>query len=512
MTSRARPLRPAARGLLLLIVGLALCTGCASIPEPEPIPQRLFPEAKPISLRLALSEVQVELALEERTKARVGATSKDEDRYAVGEVVDETALRRELGKWIDASESFARVRVAEGEDEFARRLDAWGARDDLLLDLELRDFHTSFDGHNWLWIPNVLNWAYWIVPSWFVATEEYSLGMQGVARLRQLSGGPVLKEVSVDVEVTGTFGEFERGWQFFGPIYPSLGAKNWRKVARALWPAARAQLGRKLALALREPAQALEGQLQTRELSKTLVLIVGISHYEDTVLLPTLPYAANDARAAGAALARAAGLLPLQVFERLEAQATRAGVESALSELKDRARAGDSVVIYFAGYGGRDDAGRPRLLLNGPAEQASLSFEDLAGLLKPIAGAKALLLDCGFDDGQGRAVAGAKPADAAGEIARLAQASGAGVLAATTPSGSFLAPGHLKQSLFAASLLEGLGGLADRDHDSVLSFAELSDYVRTKTTAESAFLGTRPQRPRAAGGDAFRLRLQEKAK
>jgi caspase domain-containing protein len=502
LTTRALP----------LFLGLALSAGCASIPEPEKVPRRLFPEPQPISLRLALGEIEVNLAVEERTKAQVAVTPKDDERYSVAEVIDYGALRRELSKWIQASESFARVRVAEGDGPRARRIDAWEARDDLLLDIELRDFRTRFDGHNWLWIPNVLNWAYWIVPSWFIATEEYSLELTALARIRQLSGGPVLSEVEVPVLVEGTFGDFERGWQFFGPIYPSNDSENWRNIAQALWPAARAQLSRGIATALREASQGLETRLQKRELSKTLVLTIGISHYQDTVLLPTLPFAAEDARSTGAAVAQAAGLLPQQVFTRHEAQATRAGVEEALAEVRDRARAGDTVVIYFAGYGARDPEGQPRLLLNGPAEQASLSLEELATLLEPIAGAKALILDCGFDDDQGRAVAGAKPADTADEIERIAAASGCGVIAATTPTGSFLTPGHLKQSLFAACLVEGLSGLADRDHDSVVSFSELSDYVRTKTTAESAFLGTRPQRPRAAGGEAFRLKLREKAK
>lgn len=502
-------MRPARLAILL---GLVLATGCASIPEPEAVPKRLFPEAAPIPLRLALAEVAVSLAVEERTKAQVTASSEDEDRYAVSEVIDYQVLRRELSQWITASQSFVRVRTASGADARARRLDAWSARDDLLLDLELRDFRTQFDGHNWLWIPNVLNWAYWIVPSWFVATEEYSLELTALARIRQLSGGPVLSEVEVPVRVEGTFGDFQRGWQFFGPIYPSNGKDNWRKIAQALWPAARSQLARGVATALRGASRALAEQLQQRELSKTLVLTVGISHYEDTVLLPTLPYAARDARAIGAALAQTAGLLPQQVFTRHEADATREGVEEALAELRDRAREGDTVVIYFAGYGARDAGGRPRLLLNGPPERASLSFEELGALLKPIAGAKALLLDCGFDDGQGRAVAGPRPADPAGELISLARASGCGVLSATNPKGSFLAPGHLEQSLFAACLIEGLSGHADRDHDGVLSFAELGDYARTKTTAESAFLGTRPQRPRSAGGEGFRLRLREKTK
>jgi len=509
--TRRRPSLQRAQVLSLL---LTLSAGCASIPEPAKIPSRLFPESPPIQtpLRLAVAEIEVGLAVEERTKAQVAATPKDEERYSVAEVIDYKVLRRKLSEWIQAGQSFARVRVAEGEDPQARRIDAWQARDDLLLDIELRNFQTRFDGHNWLWIPNVINWLYWIVPSWWVATEEYSLEMTAVARLRQLGGGPVLSEVEVEVKVEGTLGEFERGWQFFGPFYPSLGSENWRKIARLLWPAAQAKLAKGISKALRKASLDLRARLRGRELSKTLVLTVGISHYEDTVLLPTLPYATQDARTAGAALARSAGLLPEQVFTRHEAAATREGVKAALAEIQDRAREGDTVIVYFAGYGARDAAGHPRLLLNGPADQASLSFDDLAALMAPIAGHKALLLDCGFDDGQGRAVAGAKPTDTADEVARLARASGCGVMTGTSPSGSFLAPGHLKQSLFSACLLEGLSGLADRDHDGVLSFAELSDYTRTKTTAESAFLGTRPQRPRSAGGETFRLKLQEKTK
>ena len=86
------------------------------------------------------------------------------------------------------------------------------------------------------------------------------------------------------------------------------------------------------------------------------------------------------------------------------------------------------------------------------------------------------------------------------------------MLLASEPGGALLIPGHLGESLFAHYLIEGLAGAADRDHDFVLSFAELSDYVRRKVTTESAFLGARPQRPRAAGGEGLRIELRREAK
>ncbi|MBL4844314.1 MAG: caspase family protein [Planctomycetes bacterium] len=500
-------------GLVLVgLWGASLCSGCASIPDPEQVPNRLFAEANPIPLRLALSEVEVTLSVQERAKAQLTTEPKSEEKYSISEVIDFRDLRREVRAWLEAGQSFARVRVAEGEGAQTRRLDAWARRDDLLLELELRDFRTQFDGHNWLWIPNVINWAYWIVPSWFIATEEYSLDLTVVARIRQLGGGPAIGEVEVPIHVEGTFGEFQRGWQFFGPIYPVNGSGNWRAIAKALWPAALAKVGRGVATALREMSIEIKGKLQRRELTKTLVLTVGVSHYEDTVQLPTLPFAVADARAAGAALARVAGLLSRQVLERHEAEATLSGVEEAFAELADRAREGDTVVIYFAGYGGRDAQGRPHLLLNGPPERAQLSFARLAELLAPIAGNKALILDCGFDDRQARAVSGPASPTAGTEIAALAKASGSGVLAAASPGGSLLVPGHLEQSLFGHCVVEALGGFADRDHDLVLSFSELAEYVRRKTTAESAFLDGRPQRPQAAGGEQFRLNLRKEVK
>ena len=498
---------------LLVLVSLATC-GCASIPPGEQAPAELPGAGEPLPLRLALTELSVSLGVEESAKASVGPTN-DEEKYELEGVIDYAAARRDLSEWLSAGGSFARVRVAEGESVAARRVDAWSARDDLLLEVELREFRTHFDGHNWLWIPNVLNWAYWIVPAWFVATEEYSLELTATARVRGLTGANAILELDVPVRVEGTFGDFQRGWQFFGPIYPNNGPENWRAIALALWPAARAALGRGLALALRGRREELARALEARELTKSLVLSVGISNYEDTLRLPLLPRALSDAQALSAAWTRAGGLLPGQALDRYEAKATLDGVEAAFEELRDRARPGDLVVVHFAGYGTRDVAGAPALILNGPSGGTQLSFARLAQLLRPISGEKLLILDCGFDSGQARTVAGgAAPGgdELDGEVQALAVASASAVLTASGPGGALLVPGHLGQSLFAHYLVEGLGGPADRDQDSVLSFAELSDYVRRKVTAESAFLGERPQRPRAAGGEGLRIELRREAK
>ncbi len=325
-------------------------SGCSAIPTGDPPPARRVGAEGAPGPRLAVGEVELTFAQDEAAKG-----------YRPGEVLEADLVRAELARWIEATEGVSRVRVARGKSALQRSQDAWDNREELYLSVRLDRFRTTFEGHNGWWVPNIVNWFMFMAPAWWVATEEYSLGFNAEVEVRSVDSNQVLHAASLPVSVAGTFDEFDRGWQFFGFVYPSNDAENWRLVAERLLPAARAQLGARL---VQELGGGLRQSLQREEVQrrrrKTLALVIGVSSYNDAVALPELAYAASDARAVAAALTDergGSGLAPRQVQVLVGSDATRARVLAALKELSERTQPGDQVLVYFAGYGTRDPDG-----------------------------------------------------------------------------------------------------------------------------------------------------------
>jgi hypothetical protein len=317
--------------------------------------------------------------------------------------------------------------------------------------------------------------------------------------VRSIDSGRPLFSASHEVRVTGTFGDFDRGWQFLGPLYPLNGGENWRQIVKKLLPAAQAEVGAALSKELDSGFRERMALDDVREeLSKTLALVVGVSHYQDTTTLPPLPYAASDAAAVAGALLERGGLEERHVLRLLGSEATRAGLEAAVRRLTTRTREGDRLVVYFSGYGTRDGDGRAVLLLHdaGQNGESRLSLADLAAWLGEVEANKLLVLDCGFD-GQGRSVASGEPGLEA-ELDGIASAAGAVVVSASGPRDDLLAPEPLESGLFSHHLVAGLRGAADRDEDGRVTVGELFSLAREHTQAYAARFG-KQQRPRAAG-------------
>jgi len=481
----------ARRGLALVAVVAA--AGCSAIPPGRPAPAELpGGPAEPLPLRLAVPPPTIALSAAEEAKG-----------YRRAEVLETDELGADLAAWAAAAGVAASVHPVPGERLEAQLDAAWEARDDLLLQVHLADFESAFEGHNGWWIPNLVNWAIWMVPAWFVATEDYSLGFRAEVSVRSVDSNRVLHRGELDVEVEGSFDEFDRGWQFFGFIFPNNDEDNWRQIVGALLPAATSALGAAVAEELQGPLLARMRRADTEErMRKTLALVVGVSRYHDAVALPPLPYAADDARAVAAALTDAdagAGLAARQVQLLVGGDATAAEIERAVGEIADRARPNDQTVFYFAGYGVRRADGAPALILNAPDGSVELPLERLGELLAPIPGAKLVVLDCSFD-GRGRSVAREAPAPAeeAPDAGLLAEALGGAALLAARPGDALQAPEHLAGGLFSHHLAAGLGGAADLDENGAITPGELLDYARQRTVAEAAYYGVE-QRPVLAG-------------
>ncbi|MEZ6185026.1 MAG: caspase family protein [Planctomycetota bacterium] len=482
------------RTLARFVGAVALCLvglGCSSIPPGEAPPARLEGEApEPLPLKVAVASVEVELANDEKPKD-----------YQPQEVIDARDVREDLAGWVQAAAVFPEVRAAQGEGYAGQMNDAWDNQDDLLLQIKLADFRTTFEGHNGWWVPNIVNWLIWMVPAWFVAHEDYSLSFDAQVTVRSVDSSQVLHETVIPVEVSGSFDEFDRGWHFFGFITPFNDADNWRQIAGNLLPAARAALGRALAGQLRDEVYGRLTRDDVRDsMRKTLALVVGISHYQDSVRYPSLPYAAEDARTVARTLSdpeQGNGLAQRAVYELIGSDATREKLAATVAELGGRMRPDDQLILYFAGYGTRQPDGQAAILLNQAEGADAVTLAELGELLAPLAGQKVVVLDCGFD-GQARSVRSGVAAPATPDAEVLGQALGGYALLSTSPQATLTTSEHLGMSLFGYHFVAGLGGAADRDENGLVDHEELSAYVREKAIAESAYFG-QPQEPYGAG-------------
>ncbi len=478
---------------------LALVAGCSSIPKysdpaQDPAVRALAAAGAPKLGRLAVAPLtEIGLAGDEASKGWKPGESP---------VIDLEKVRADVVKALAAAESFDRVHAvsapALGE--------AWRERDDYVATIEIQNLRTTYEGHRvGLWVLNIANWLFWIVPSWFVATEQYSLAFDATVTLQSAESGavvdrrPILRDKQ-PIKVAGDFDELDRGWQFFGFIGPSFDRDVWLGIATKLFPAAQTQLAAAAAVTVDE---ILRGHSDVKQLAmcrrKVLGLTVGVSRYQDPVPLPPLDFAADDAKAVRDALVKR-GIAPEHLTTLVDSQATVASVKKAFADELSRAREGDATLVYFAGYGTRSQDGAPVLLLSeatAAGAEGRLSFAELATLLQAVKGQKLLVLDAGFG-GRSRSVGvkGARPT--ADDLSVFAADPSLTVLLAGGASDPALAPEHLSSGLFTYHLVNGLRGQADEDRDGRLTAPELYNYARPRVVAEAALLGER-ETPRASG-------------
>lgn len=485
------------RRLLPALVLLGLASGCSSIPsgarpEGDPALRALAAREAPQLGRLGVAPLtSVALSSEESEKGwlpRADVAFREAD------------LGRALQRSLAASGSYDEVRLMSS----GTLSEAYEERDDFVLRLRIRELQTTFEGRNGWWIPNIVNWFFWMVPAWWVATEDFSLQAQAELVLQSAESGVVLGREVLEAEVRGSFDEFDRGWHFFGFVYTPLDAERWRRVAARLFPALRRRLVVQAALRadalLREAVQAPEFTAKRR---KTLVTAIGLSRYSDAHGRPELPFAAKDARALRSAV-HALGVDSSRTQGLYDGAASIAGVRSALAAQLGRAREGDDVLVFFSGYGSRGAAGEPVLLFEDEAGGGALPLQSLVDELGRFPGRKLVVVDASFDAGR-RAIAGGAQAAAA----PLTLPAGVSVLLACSEGEPALTSEYLGHGLLTHRLLRALESADnDLDGDGRLSASELLGALRSEVVAESALLGAR-QEPRLLDqGANFSLPLQ----
>lgn len=481
------------RSAWVTLAALALLgQGCSAIPAGE------NPEQDPAVLALARRDVPKLGRLGVAPLTSIGLTPEELQkgwRPRADVAFRARDFDRALLTTLSASGSYERVRTMET----GALSEAYAQQDDFLLQIRLKDLQSVYEGRNGWWIPNILNWFFWMVPAWWVATEEFTLSATAELTLVSAESGAVLASEELEATARGSFDEFDRGWHFFGFVYTPLDPERWQRIAGRLFPEVRKQLV--VAAALRSDAllrRVVSSADYEEQRRKTLVFAVGVSRYSDGLARPELPFAAGDARAVVEAV-EGLGVDGSRTELILDGAASVASVRSSLATQLARARPGDNVLVYFAGYGSRDAAGQPLLLLH-DVEQGggALPVSELLAELARFPGQKLVVLDAGFD-------AGPRCIRAGGAAVELAPGEQASLLLAASSGESVLAQDYLGHGLLTHRFLRALGDpQSDTSAEGRLDAGELFTATREGVVAEAALLGVR-QRPLLVGSSRFFL-------
>lgn len=245
-------------------------------------------------------------------------------------------------------------------------------------------------------------------------------------------------------------------------------------------------------------------------------VVVGVSQYENDAALE-LRYAVRDAQAFGEHLLATDGLnVPrANVTFLMNGEASAEAVRLALRNAASRAGANDLLIVYFAGHGVNDGAGRLCLL---PYDASTASDASMwstgvtqSALLDALVATRCkrrlVILDACQSGLMAEGNAGLDARSLAGS------ADGLCVLTATQPGETAqesdrLGGGH---GLFSYALLSALKGDADGvgsgTKDGVVTLAEAYDHLRTRMPQLSAELGGTAQRPLLQGASGTSIIL-----
>lgn len=500
---------------------LCLTSGCRFSDPPMPGPwgeslssERALPAEEPLAYRIGLAPVRLAYDPSELYRA-------DPSRNASRP--DTALLRRELRAALEASRLFSRAEPRGGEGEETPRVEslAWEENDDLLLEVELLDYHQAFMGHGDGYFPWLITYVFWIWPAWWMPGDSFGTEVSAEVRLRDVQGRhqPLLQErIRIRAEdVALTLTPSERDWAGFldfgalWNIQESLEDNNWKSIERYLGPRARRSLWKRVLQLLEErvaqPLRRRSTELEAR-VRKRLGLAIGVGTFADA-RLGGAPHAEQDARAMAALWSEDAGggLEPERDLRVLVGeQATREKVLAAIAAVGSQTTPSDEVVVYLATLGTTLSEGEdPRVLLHDSnrdaLSQTTLSLEALASALRSLpAGRVLLVLDASFGGPQGgRTLSGTTtPPDSATLARVLSLGPGRVALLAAQPGQAARALEAGEAGLFTQVVREGIAGRADLDRDGRVDLRELFAHAREEVSGRAG-LERSEQEPLAIG-------------
>lgn len=217
-------------------------------------------------------------------------------------------------------------------------------------------------------------------------------------------------------------------------------------------------------------------------LPRLFVLAVGVSAYEKASYRSGVAFAATDAGKFANAVEKSSGPLyrEVKVVRLIDQDATRKNILQALVELRKQVTMHDTVMIFFAGHGERDDQNTFYFL---PVETedvitTALSEGDFKGRVKALPGKVILLLDACHSgtliENPGRDTGGLTD-----KLYRELTSNEHGLVMMCSSMGlekSLESPPH-KSGMFAIALVEGLEGKARMSSEGAVYLSALEQYV-----------------------------------
>ncbi len=198
------------------------------------------------------------------------------------------------------------------------------------------------------------------------------------------------------------------------------------------------------------------------------VLAVGVNRYRDEAM--SLKFAADDAKALGALFERRGKSLyrAVHVVPLLDDKATRAGIRDALRDIAGRAKAQDTLVVFFAGHGtlvGQRYYFIPHEFHRGDGGEAAddvrrqgLAIDDLGDHLAAVPALKRLLIldTCQSGAAVKMSRGGRDPFAFRGAVERLGRAQGVFTIAAAAAGEEAKEAKELGHGVLTYALLAGL--------------------------------------------------------
>ena len=250
--------------------------------------------------------------------------------------------------------------------------------------------------------------------------------------------------------------------------------------------------------------------------AKTYALLVGVSSYQKLPRDLWLQYPDADARAFSEHLAspRGGSVPPAQMLLLTNEQATTTAVRNAFQAfLKTGPGKDDTVFILIAGHGTVDNSGAYILTYDSDPENLAATALPMAELHSLVEQELSQVAHVIFlaDVCRAATIAGQKTASLGSVVEKLGEAPGEllGLMAARPTELSLEGPefggGH---GAFTWSVLKGLEGAADQDHDGFVTAGELIDFV----TADVPRLTRNRQHPRDFGNMENSAKLSDPSK
>jgi hypothetical protein len=249
-------------------------------------------------------------------------------------------------------------------------------------------------------------------------------------------------------------------------------------------------------------AQDSEGLVAQKTLSIQLIkkrgevwaVVIGISRYKG---IPSLKYAANDAREFYRYLAEVNAVPKDHIWLLLDEEATLDNLKSTLgTQLRRQAGKDDMVIIYLAGHGATekdatspDGDGLEKYILPYNANPkdlyaSAMPMSEVARIFNRISSERLVFISdtcySGASGGRTVPVLGARANVSGAFLDRLSQGKGRVIITASDANEVSVEKDDLKHGVFTYYLLEALRGQGDTDKDGVITVDEVYRYVSMK--------------------------------